>query len=240
MPIDPSDVRAVALLDEPVRRALFDWVLARGGAVSRDDAAAGVGISRALAAFHLDRLVRDGLLAAEYRRLTGRTGPGAGRPAKLYRRTDRELVVSIPDRRYEAAARLLARALEAGGVRSPTDPVRRVARETGRSIGVDARRAAGPRPDRRRRREALLDTLRERGYEPREGAGGSVTLGNCPFHALVEDHRDLVCGMNLALAEGVLAGLGDRATVARLDPAPGRCCVVLERATSGGRATPRG
>jgi predicted ArsR family transcriptional regulator len=228
MPIDPSDVRAVALLDEPVRRALYELIVARGDAVSRDEAAAGVGVSRALAAFHLDRLVRDGLLAPEYRRLTGRTGPGAGRPAKLYRRADREVAVSIPDRRYEAAARLLAQAMEVGGPPVPSDAVRDVAWDTGRSIGADARRAAGPRPDRRRRHEALVDTLRERGYEPRVDAGGAITLGNCPFDALVDDHRDLVCGMNLALADGVLAGLGETGTSARLDPAPGRCCVVLE------------
>ena len=228
MPIDPSDVRAVALLDEPVRRALYDWVVARGDAVSRDDAAAGVGVARALAAFHLDRLVRDGLLVAEYRRLSGRTGPGAGRPAKLYRRAAREVAVSIPDRRYEAAARLLAQAMEVGGESIPSEAVRGVARETGRSIGADARRTAGPRPDRRRRREVLVVTLRERGYEPREDATGAIILGNCPFDALVEDHRDLVCGMNLALAEGVLTGLGERGATATLDPAPGRCCVVIE------------
>jgi predicted ArsR family transcriptional regulator len=235
MPIDPSDVRAVALLDEPVRRALYDWVVARGDATSRDEAAAGVGIARALAAFHLDRLVRDGLLTAEYRRLSGRTGPGAGRPAKLYRRAAREVAVSIPDRRYEAAARLLAQAMEVGGESIPSEAVRGVAHETGRSIGADARRAAGPRPDGRRRRDALVETLRARGYEPREDPTGTITLGNCPFHALVEDHRDLVCGMNLALAEGVLTGLGERGAAARLDPAPGRCCVVIERASASSR-----
>lgn len=232
MPIDLSDVRAVALLDEPVRRALYDWVVARGDATSRDEAAAGVGVARALAAFHLDRLVRDGLLTAEYRRLSGRTGPGAGRPAKLYRRAERELTVSIPDRRYEAAARMLAVALEAGEDDVSLAAVRSAARDAGRALGVDARRSAGPRPDRRRRRTALLATLRDRGYEPREDATGTVTLANCPFDALVDDHRDLVCGMNLALAEGLLAGLGEGGAAARLDPAPGRCCVVIERANA--------
>src|SRR4029079_17932770 len=101
MPADPSDIRAVALLDEPVRRQLYDLVAARQQAVSRDEAARGAGISRALAAFHLDRLVEAGLLAVEYRRLSGRTGPGAGRPAKLYRRAPGEISVSVPDRHYE-------------------------------------------------------------------------------------------------------------------------------------------
>ena len=68
--------------------------------------------------------------------------------------------------------------------------------------------------------------LRERGYEPREAGSGDIRLANCPFHALVEDHRELVCGMNLALADGLLDGLGGD-ELARLDPQPGQCCVAI-------------
>lgn len=227
MPIDPKDIESVALLDEPVRRVLYEWVAARTDAVGRDDAANAVGITRALAAFHLDRLVRDGLLAAEYRRLTGRTGPGAGRPAKLYRRATREIDISLPERRYEAAARMMADALERAADDVPPPAVRASAHEAGVAIGAEARRAIGPRASRRRRHDALIGALRGRGYEPREGAPGEIVLGNCPFHALVEDHRQLVCGMNLGLAVGVLEGLGADDANAVLDPQPGRCCVLI-------------
>jgi predicted ArsR family transcriptional regulator len=227
MPADPRDVDAIALLAEPARRALYDWVVAAGRPVSRDEAAAGAGVSRALAAFHLDRLVEAGLLTPEYRRLTGRTGPGAGRPAKLYARAPAEVAVSLPDRSYEVAAKVFADALSELAASLPPDAVTSSARALGEDVGTEARRKAGARPGARRRREALLATLSERGYEPREMEDGEIRLGNCPFHALVEEHRPLVCGMNLALAEGVVAGLGDDRVEPRLDPQPGSCCVAF-------------
>ena len=227
MPADPRDVDAIALLAEPARRALYDWVVAAGRPVSRDEAAAGAGVSRALAAFHLDRLVEAGLLTPEYRRLTGRTGPGAGRPAKLYARAPAEVAVSLPDRSYEVAAKVFADALSELAASLPPDAVTSSARALGEDVGTEARRKAGARPGARRRREALLATLSDRGYEPREMEDGEIRLGNCPFHALVEEHRPLVCGMNLALAEGVVAGLGDDRVQPRLDPQPGSCCVAF-------------
>jgi predicted ArsR family transcriptional regulator len=94
-------------------------------------------------------------------------------------------------------------------------------------MGAQARDRAGRRPDRRRRKSALVATLAERGYEPREVAGGDIQLGNCPFDALVEEHRPLVCGMNLALAEGILDGLAETKIRADLDQQPGRCCITF-------------
>jgi predicted ArsR family transcriptional regulator len=228
VPADATDLRAVALLAEPVRRALYEWVVAAGQPVGKDEAASGVGINRALAAFHLDRLVDEGLLTAEFRRRSGRTGPGAGRPAKLYRRADAEIVVSLPERRYEIAARVMADALVAAtGGRLPRE-LAAAARAAGRSVGEAARRVAGPRPGRRRLRTALVDALRGQGYEPRSAPDGGLALANCPFHALVAEHRQLVCGMNLAMSEGVLEGIGPTGLTARLDPADGRCCIVFD------------
>ena len=227
MPADPRDVDAIALLGEPARRALYEWVVAAGRPVSRDEAAAGAGVSRALAAFHLDRLVAAGLLTPEYRRLTGRTGPGAGRPAKLYTRGPEEVAVSLPERTYEVAAHIFADALTELAPSLPPDALASAAHAVGADVGAAARRKAGPRPGARQRRAALLDTLTERGYEPRETENGEIRLGNCPFHSLVDTHRPLVCGMNLALAEGVVEGLGDAGVEPRLDPRPGSCCVAF-------------
>ena len=222
-----DDIRAIALLDEPVRRALYEWVVAAGRPAGRDEAAGALGITRALAAFHLDRLVAGGLLATEYRRLSGRSGPGAGRPAKLYLRAPGEVAMALPERHYDVPATLFADALERAGGAVPPDSLRTAAHTEGRTVGAAARRGAGKRPGRRRLRTALLETLRDRGYEPRETPAGEIRLANCPFHALVDDHRDLVCGMNLALADGMLDGLGDRRLEARLDPQPGQCCVAI-------------
>lgn len=221
-------VSGIATLGEPVRRALYRYVVAQQSPVNRDQAAKGAGVAHHVAKFHLDKLVDDGLLEAGYGRPPGRSGPGAGRPARLYRRASRELEVSLPERRYDVAGSLLARAVikaERDGV-----PVREAivgaARDAGHSLGADARARAGPRPSRKALISAAGEVLEELGYEPRFGAAG-VELANCPFHALAEDYTELVCGMNLDLMAGLLAGLGHPGLEAFLDPAPGKCCVRL-------------
>jgi predicted ArsR family transcriptional regulator len=235
MPTDAEDLAAIASLDEPARRALYEWVVGAGRAVGRDEAAAAVGVTRALAAFHLDRLVRDGLLVPEYRRLTGRTGPGAGRPAKLYRRAEREVSVTLPERRYDAAALLFAETLErlgSGPGEGPPDALRDAAHEFGEEAGEAASTAAGHPRSRTGRRAAILTALRDRGYEPFTDDDGDIRLRNCPYHALVDEHRPLVCGMNLAIVEGVVDGVGGADLDARLDTQPGLCCVALSREAS--------
>src|SRR6476661_2902690 len=107
-----SRVAGVAVLAEPLRLDLYRYVVAQPEPVSREQAAEGVGVPRHTAKFHLDRLVEEGLLDTEFQRLSGRRGPGAGRPAKLYRRSGRELSVTLPARRYDLAGQLLAQAID--------------------------------------------------------------------------------------------------------------------------------
>ena len=226
-PAEPSfddQVGALALLSEPVRRSLYLHVASCDHDVSRDEAAGAVGIDRSLAAFHLDKLVERGLLEVTYRRLTGRSGPGSGRPAKLYRRSSRQHEVSLPPRQYELAARLLAEGLE--GPRPGHRSVAGAAKEFGRSIGRSARSALRPRAGRERRMAAMVDALGRHGYEP-ERAGGAVVLRNCPFHGLTDRHRQLVCGMNFALLQGFLEGMEADDLEARPESQPGHCCVTL-------------
>ena len=181
-----------------------------------------------MAKFHLDKLVEDGLLEAGYSRPAGRGGPGAGRPAKLYRRSARELTVSLPPRDYELAGRLLAESVMAAERdRLPVgEALRDIAREEGRSLGRRIRDRAGSRANRPALLAATTDVLGECGYEPRLDAAG-VTLANCPFHALAEEYTDLVCGMNLDLMTGLVDGLDRLDLEARLEPRPGQCCVRL-------------
>jgi len=216
----------IASLEEPVRRDLYFYVAAQLAAVSRDEAAKAVRVSRALAAFHLDKLVAAGLLEATYRRLSRRGGPGAGRPAKLYRRSSRQVEVSLPQRRYELAARLLAESLVTAPDPSAAEAVRNAARQFGERLGGMALDRAGPRPSRARLLNSATTVLREYGFEP-VTEGQTIRMRNCPFDALARDYRSLVCGMNLALMEGLLRGLGTSALKAELDPQPGLCCVAL-------------
>jgi predicted ArsR family transcriptional regulator len=220
-------IAGVAALAEPQRRALYDLVVQRGDAVTKDEAAHELSIARTVAGFHLDRLVADGLLAAEFRRVSGRTGPGAGRPAKLYRRAAADVSVSLPPRRYELAAQLLARAVAVSieGALPVEAALARVAADHGRTLG-DAARERAPAGDRAALTDAALAVLEEQGYEPRTG-DGEVVLANCPFHALAEEQRALVCAMNDDLLGAMTAALGDDVLTARLEPAEGRCCVRL-------------
>jgi predicted ArsR family transcriptional regulator len=221
-----QEIAGLASLGEPARRALYLYVAGRPGEVSRDEAARVAGISRSLAGFHLDRLVEEGLLQVSFRRLSGRSGPGAGRPAKLYRRSNRQVEVTLPERRYELAARILATAIDASEAPKTRKALVRTARGIGEQIGADARARAGSRPGRKHLLAGMVDALTEQGYEP-EAAGGELRLRNCPFHALVAEHRDLVCGMNLALIEGVVEGLELPAAKPVLAPAAGMCCVCV-------------
>jgi predicted ArsR family transcriptional regulator len=222
-------VRGVAALDHAVTRSVYR-LLAGRGELSRDGAAEALGLARSVAAFHLDKLVDAGLADVRFERLTGRSGPGAGRTAKLYRRSDTEIGVSLPDRRYDLAGRLLAEAVERSAHEGvPADrALRRAASDAGRRIGEAARAAAGPRSGRAKRRDAVVGVLEHHGYEPHL-RGGEVVLTNCPFHALAERHRDLVCGMNLELLSGVIDGAeGADVLAPRLAPQPGYCCVRMK------------
>jgi predicted ArsR family transcriptional regulator len=230
-----QEIAGVASLGEPARRKLYLYVAGRPGDVSRDQAARAAGISRSLAAFHLDRLVKEGLLEASFRRLSGHSGPGAGRPAKLYRRSERQVELSLPQRKYELAARILATAIDTSDAPKARKALVRTARNVGEHIGAEVRARAGPRPGRKRLLSRMAEALAGQGYEP-ETAAGELRLRNCPFHALVNEHRDLVCGMNLALIEGVVEGLDLPDAKPVLAPAPGRCCVCVRL----GKTTPSG
>jgi predicted ArsR family transcriptional regulator len=225
-----EQVTGIAALGEPIRRALYRFVVAQPDAVSRDEAAAGLGVARHVAKFHLDKLVDDGLLAVEFARPPGRSGPGAGRPAKRYRRAARELAVSLPERHYELAGRLFARAVtDAAQDGVPVeDALRDAAHDVGRALGEQARAVARPGASSDEVMAAITDVLVECGYEPRADDEG-VTLVNCPFHALAQEFTELVCGMNLDLMEGFSDTLDGRPFEPCLDPAPGRCCVRLVR-----------
>jgi predicted ArsR family transcriptional regulator len=208
-------VQAVAVLEEPTRRRLYEYVVGRPEPVSRDDAATAVGIPRTTAAFHLDKLVDEGLLQTCFERRTGKTGPGAGRPAKLYQRSDREIEITLPERQYAVAGRLLAAAIadaEESG-ESPREAANRRSREYGEALG----RNAGD--------ESLTEILASHGFEPRPDKGG-IALANCPFQRIAQEQPELVCGMNLHLVAGLLSSL-DMPYEAQLEPGPGNCCVRL-------------
>ncbi|WP_159797366.1 helix-turn-helix transcriptional regulator [Puerhibacterium puerhi] len=236
--------RGIGALAEPTRRALYRYVAAQPHAVGREEAAAAVGVPVPTARFHLDRLAADGLLDVEFRRLGGRSGPGAGRPAKLYRRAEREVAVSLPPRRYDLVGHILAAGVERALAGEPLrDATRAAAAREGRAAAASRAAPAdtGEPGDTGGTGEAgdagataelarLGRALETHGYEPRLDAGGDrLLLGNCPFDALAREHTEVVCSLNHAYVAGLAEGLGCRAVDARLEPGAGRCCVAAYR-----------
>jgi predicted ArsR family transcriptional regulator len=211
-----EDLVRLAALEDPLRRRLYDYVCRQHSSIGRDAAARAMSISRSLAAYHLDKLAERGLLSVSFRRPPGRGGPGAGRPAKLYARHPREIVVGVPPRDYALIAELLARAAGEG-----TAAALAAARSHGREIASAHRDGDAPW------HEALPALLRDCGYAPVQGSDGTLRMRNCPFDAVARAHPDLVCSLNVALVEGILEGLGASRQQATLDPQPGCCCVSI-------------
>jgi predicted ArsR family transcriptional regulator len=226
-------IRGIAALDQPVRRDLYRLLSERDGRVTRDEAAKALGVARSVAAFHLDKLADAGVVDVAFERTTGRTGPGAGRPAKVYRLGDHELSASVPERRYDLAGSLLVTAIaeaERTGA-AIGDCLTTTAHAAGRVIGDEAAAATEPLSNRKDRQAVVLEILARHGYEPVLGTRGEIALANCPFHRLAEEHRSLVCGMNLDFLAGLLEGMGPTHRLnAQLAFEPGYCCVRIKAA----------
>ncbi|MFC5730570.1 MULTISPECIES: helix-turn-helix transcriptional regulator [Nocardioides] len=212
-------VTKLGALADPVRRRLYRFVAEQPGAVSRDQAAEGVEVARHTAKFHLDKLVDEGLLTTEFRRMSGRSGPGAGRPAKLYRRSRREVAVSLPERRYDLAGQVLAEAAERALEGTPMTE----------ALGLAATDAAGAMVEAVAPRgegiEAVAEVLDRLGYEP--AGSRELELRNCPYARLAADHTDLVCRVNESFVSALVGHLDCGAGVTRREggPAKGGCCV---------------
>src|SRR5262249_23557325 len=215
-----DQLELVAALEEPLRRDLYFYVSGQGTPVGRDQAAHALQISRSLAPFHLDRRERAGLVTASFQRLSGRKGPGAGRPSKHYQRSSRQIDLTLPERRYQLAGELMTQALAGSYEEHGRDALRRDAQERGRRMGQEAKA-------RSRSLQGAMSLLRSSGFAPERERSGRVVLRNCPFDALAHESREVVCGMNLALVRGMVEGLGIEDAEVALEPEPGRCCVVL-------------
>jgi predicted ArsR family transcriptional regulator len=223
--MDAADLMAVALLAEPTRQRLYLYLRERREPVGREEAARHTGVKPRLAAFHLDRMAEAGLLDVEYRRLSGRVGPGAGRPAKVYSVSSRSFSVEVPQTRYALAASMMATALSTGGPRTDgAKSLREAATAVGEGLGDEIRREARTK---RARQEAVQGKLKQLGYEPRVQESGEWTMRNCIFSELSVSHRELVCPMNAALVTGMLNGAHLASLHVESRMAPPGCCVQV-------------
>lgn len=225
--------KTVGVLDDDLRRRMYLFIRGLGRPVSRDEAAEHVGISRKLAAFHLDKLLAHGLLVAHYARPAGRIGSGAGRSSKLYEASDLEIDVSIPERRYDVVGEIMVAALAQDSDEPARKVAKRIAYEKGRAIGAEVKDELRLRPPGNERALSVAEeTLSGYGFEPYRESEGTISLRNCPFHSLARQAPDLVCGLNREFIDGMLRGLGNESVEAALEPKPGACCVKLRAKSS--------
>lgn len=223
----PSSWDLAQLLSESTRRRLFDAVRSAGRPMTRDEIAELTGVNRRLAAFHLDRLAAAGALAVDFARPPGRTGgPGSGRPSKRYATAPMEFAITVPPRRYDLAARVLA----AGITARPDDAANgaaEAAEETGRTVGAGHQAPAGASLE--RRAAGLCAALSEIGYEPTPLEGEEIRTANCPFRSVADQAPDLVCKLNHRLITGMVAGAAAGPAEVRLEPQEAPACCITVR-----------
>ena len=221
MTTERDAVDAVALLVEPARRQVFEH-LQQAGAATIGELTAALGMGRTLVSFHLAKLVEAGFVEAV---APDRDVPALGRPAQRYRLTGRELVVSVPDRRYDLLAGVLLESLADHRRGEPAQAAaERVARRRGEEV---AAQWAPPRKGRATRWSRLEGLLSHLGYAPRRTEDG-LTVRNCPFDRFRATNTPQVCALNGALSEGYLAGLGlDGEIASHVRACPDSCCVVF-------------
>jgi predicted ArsR family transcriptional regulator len=222
--VSTDPIKAVAALDDELRRGMYSYIRAARRPVGRDEAAASVGISRKLAAFHLDKLVTAGLLQAQYQP-AGRVG----RAPKVYQPTEADIRVAIPPRQHDALAEILLDSVVNDDAR--TAAINSATRR-GEALGVSERGKSG-RLGAERALTLAEGVLTRHGFEPSRESPTCVRLRNCPFHPLAAKAPELVCGINQAFLTGFLAALPAPSVEAVLVPSPGECCVRLQAARSG-------
>ena len=218
-------LQALSSLLDPTRRRLHEFVSHAPNPVGRDEAATAVGVSRSSAAFHLDKLVESGLLRTEFRRLRGRAGPGAGRPAKVYRRSRRRFDVAIPPRQHDVLARLLAESIAARGDRTHVG----AAQTYGRLLGARARRRIPAGASHERVTRCVADVMNELGFEPVPVDDAGLRARNCPFDPLSRRMPSVVCRTSVALVGGVVDGVDAHFLAVNREESPPLCCVIVTR-----------
>lgn len=204
--------RLAAALGDPTRRQVFFAVRASGADRTKDEVAATVGIDRRLAGFHLDKLVQYGFLEADFRRPPGRSGPGAGRPAKRYRLAEADILMALPERHYDLLATLLLRASRGGGDQQSLE---RVGYDFGFEVGV-AEVAAGraaPGASLTETMEGMVRLLSRYGFGARTEGEGGLRACACPFEELAFDDPERICGLDRAIWRGMLAAFAPEATL---------------------------
>jgi predicted ArsR family transcriptional regulator len=193
-------------LGDPTRRGIFLYARGSGNPVTAAEIAESFGIHPNVARHHLDHLAHDGYLTVATRRPPGRSGPGAGRPSKYYTPTGKEVSLSLPVRRYDLLAALLAKTL------AHVDPLvapvvaEQVGFEYGTALAADL--DARPGADREAAVRQIAQTMTATGFDMTlDTSGEHLLTHHCPFGPAARDHPEVVCALDRGMVAGMLAAL---------------------------------
>jgi predicted ArsR family transcriptional regulator len=223
---EPTPLEVHKALADDTRFRLYRYLRLSGRPVSVRELSARLSLHPNTLRPHLRRLEEVGLVTSEVRK-----GASVGRPQTLYAVTLREEPEGSD---YRLLAEILAGLLT--GVRA-RERARDLAREWGGYLVAQGLPKPGPRPPARRSLAVLQEAMSKAGFDPRfrrrSAKAVEISLRDCPFRDLVEDHRDLVCEVHRGLLEGMLGGLKPPLRLTEFAPLAERAvCRLVARGSS--------
>ncbi|GBD83663.1 helix-turn-helix domain protein [bacterium BMS3Abin02] len=194
--------KLTATLGDPTRRSIYLRVRSSPEPLTATLVANEFGIHPNVARHHLDRLTEEGYLEVTRRRPTGKTGPGAGRPAKCYAATLKEIDLQFPTRRYDLLIDLLVRIVLH---LAPGDGLQ-IALEIGRDFGREL--ASGITTtgdgDLAASLETVASLMQKEGFEIiADPAGEKLLTEHCPFSAGKFEHPEVLCSLDRGIMTGI-------------------------------------
>lgn len=211
-------------LGDPTRRAVYIAVREAAEPLTSTDVADLFDIHPNVARHHLDKLANDGYLEVDRRRQSGRSGPGAGRPAKCYSPSGKGIDLHFPSRRHDLLVELLVRIVE----RSGGSDAARVAEDVGREYGEELASEIGSPADAAYETAvtAIAKAMTGLGFEMSADPGaGRLLTSSCPFGGAAAQHPEVVCSLDRGIVSGLFAGMS-RPCEPVLHPDPHEACVT--------------
>ena len=203
--LDRSIGDLTAALGDPTRRGIYLAVRQSPEPVTSARIAELFTIHPNVARHHLDRLAEDGYLRVTHQRRNGRTGPGAGRPAKCFEATSKSISLH-PGRRYDLLVELLVRVLD----RVKSEGIGLIAEQVGRDYGRDIAQSIGtPQdPGYEAAVQALVRVMGGVGFEVSADPHGQRLLtSHCPFGEAATGHPEVICSLDRGMVAGIMGAL---------------------------------
>lgn len=191
-------------LGDPTRRAIYIAVRESPEPLTTSKVAELFDLHPNVARHHLDRLADDGYLQISHHRPAG--GPGAGRPAKCYEATAKEVSVHFAPRRFEMLTEMLLEVLEDLGPENVAEVAERVGREYGSKLAAEIGAPDDPGYDGAVQAVATAMTGLGFSVDP-DVPGQRLLTSHCPFGETATSHPEVICSLDRGIVAGMFGAL---------------------------------